>query len=112
MIKEYCKYEFYMKNWFSIKNNFFSLYIKLGENTDLTYYQRNKDVILNKAKDFYKNDKKRLREHVRDKYRSLSEEEKNKKRKYGKNGYNNMSEEKKQRLKDYQKNYQKTKKSQ
>ena len=51
----------------------------MGENTDLTYYQRNKDVILNKAKDFYKNDKKRLREHVRDKYRSLSEEEKNKK---------------------------------
>ena len=27
-----------------------------------TYYQRNRDVILNRGKDYYKNDKKRLRE--------------------------------------------------
>ena len=26
----------------------------MGESTDLTYYQKNKDLILNKAKDFYK----------------------------------------------------------
>ena len=53
-------------------------------------------MILNKAKDYYKNDKKRLREQARDKYRNLSEEEKNKKREYGKNRYRNMPEEKKQ----------------
>ena len=79
---------------------------------DLTYYPKNRDVILNRAKDYYENDKKRLREQARDKYRNLSEEEKNKKREYGKNGYHNMSEEKKQRLKEYQKNYRETKKSQ
>ena len=66
--------------------------------SDLTYYQRNRDVILNRAKDYYENDKERLREYARDKYRNLSEEEKNKKREYGKNRYHNMSEEKKQRL--------------
>ena len=49
------------------------------EYADLTYYQRNRDVILNRAKDCYKNDKERLRKQVRDKYRNLSEEEKNKK---------------------------------
>ena len=27
-----------------------------------TYYQRNKEVILNRAKEYYKNDKERLRE--------------------------------------------------
>ena len=43
---------------------------------DLTYHQRNKDVMLNKAKDYYKNDKERLREQARNKYRNLSEEEK------------------------------------
>ena len=47
---------------------------------ELTYYQINRDVILNRAKDYYENDKKRLREQARDKYRNLSEEEKNKKR--------------------------------
>ena len=67
----------------------------MSESADLTYYQRNREVILNRAKDYYENDKKRLREQARDKYRNLSEEEKNKKREYGKNRYCNMSEEKK-----------------
>ena len=43
---------------------------------ELTYYQKNRDVILNRAKDYYENDKERLREHARDKYRNLSGEEK------------------------------------
>ena len=47
---------------------------------ELTYYQRNRDVILNRAKDYYENDKERLRKQVGDKYRNLSKEEKNKKR--------------------------------
>ena len=53
-----------------------SLYVKMGDSTDLTYYQKSKNVILNRAKD-YKNDKERLREQTRDKYRNLSEEERN-----------------------------------
>ena len=69
-----------------------------------TYYKRNRDVILNRAK-HYENDKERLREQARDKYRNLSEEDKNKKREYGRNRYHNISEEKKQKLKEYQKNY-------
>ena len=68
-------------------------------------------MILNSAKDYYENNKERLREQARDKYRNLSEEEKNKKREYGKNRYLNMSEEKKKRLKEYQKNYREAKKS-
>ena len=48
--------------------------------SDLTYYQRNRDLILNKAKDFKENDRERLRDHARDKYRNLSEEEKKVKR--------------------------------
>ena len=70
-----------------------------------TTYQRNKDVIVIRAKDYYENGKERLREQARDKYRNFSEEQKNKKREYGKNRYHNMSEEKKKRLKEYQKNY-------
>ena len=47
--------------------------------SNTTYYQRNRDVILNRAKDYYENDKEKLREQARDKYRNLSEEDKNKK---------------------------------
>ena len=72
----------------------FLLYIKMSESADLTYYQRNWDVILNRARDYHENDKERLREQARDKYKNLSEEEKNKKRGYGKNRYHIMPEEK------------------
>ena len=33
----------------------------MGENINLTYYQKNRGVILNRAKDYYENDKERLR---------------------------------------------------
>ena len=56
---------------------FFLLYIKMSEYAYLTYYQKNRDVILNRAKDYYENNKERLRVQTRDKYRNLSEEEKN-----------------------------------
>ena len=74
--------------------------------TDLTYYKKNRDVILNREKNYYKNDQ------ARDKYRKLSEENKNKKREYGRNRCHNMSEEKEQRLKEYQKSYGEAKRSQ
>ena len=77
----------------------------MSENTNLTYYQKNRDVILHRAKDCYENDKERLREQARDKYSNLSEEEKNKKREYVKSRYLNMSEEKKISLKKYKRNY-------
>ena len=65
--------------------HFFFIINKMNEQADLTYYQKNQDLILNRAKNYYENDKKRLREQTRDKYRNFSEEEKNKKREYGKN---------------------------
>ena len=79
MTEEYCK-----------KKTFFSLKIKMSE---ITGYKKTRNVILNKAKDYYKNNKERLKEQARDKYRSLSEEDKNKRREYGKNKNPNMSEE-------------------
>ena len=78
--------------------------------SEKTYYQRNRDVILNRAKDYYENDKERLREQARYKNRNLSKEEKNKRREYGRKRYHNMSEKKKQKLKEYKKNYRRVKK--
>ena len=46
--------------------------------SNTTYYQRNRDVIINRVKDYYEHDRKRLREQARDNYRNLSEEDKNK----------------------------------
>ena len=54
----------------------FLLYIKMSENAYLTYYKKNRDVILNRAKDYFENDEDRLRVQARDKYRNLFEEKK------------------------------------
>ena len=47
----------------------------------INYYHRNRDVRLNRAKDYYENNEERLWEQARDKYKNLSEEDKNKKKK-------------------------------
>ena len=41
-----------------------------------TYYQRNKETILNRAKEYFEYNKKRLRQQAKNKYRELSKEEK------------------------------------
>ena len=51
----------------------------MNESVEETYYQKSRDVILNRAKGYYENDKERLKKQARDNYRSLSEEGKNKK---------------------------------
>ena len=48
-------------------NAFMKLYKKMSDTT--TYYQRNRETILNRAKHYYKSNKGRLREQARNKYR-------------------------------------------
>ena len=67
-------------------------------------------MILNRAKDYYENNKERFREYARDKYRNLSKERK--KERIWKKRYHNMSKDNKQGLKEYQKNYRDAKTSQ
>ena len=54
-------------------------------------------------KDYYENNRERLRYQAKDKYRNLSEEDKNIKREYGKNRYQNMSEKSNKNLKNIKK---------
>ena len=65
-----------IKKVFYIKKFFFSLHIKMN---NTTYYQRNRNVALNKEKQYYKNNNERLKKQARDKYWKLSEEHKVKK---------------------------------
>ena len=44
--------------------------------SETSFYQRNRDVILNRAKDYYKSDKERLRDNGRDKYRNYLKKKK------------------------------------
>ena len=42
--------------------------------SETTYYQRERETILNRANDYYKNNKEALRKRGKNKYRELSEE--------------------------------------
>ena len=44
----------------------FFLYIKMSNKT--TYNRKNRGIVLNKAKEYYENNKERLREQARNKY--------------------------------------------
>ena len=67
--------------------------------SETTYYERNRDVILNRAKDYYKYNKELLRERVKKiNIENYLKNEKNIKREYGRSRYHNMPEE-------YQRNY-------
>ena len=79
--------------------------------TEKTYYQRNKEIILNRAKEYHETNKQVLSEKARSRYRELSEKEKDIKREYGRNRYKNMSEGNRQRLKVYKKIYRETNQS-
>ena len=59
-----------------------------------SYYQKNKDAIINRAKNYYHNNIDFLREKAKNKYRKLPEEEKIKKIECAKNRYKKLSEEK------------------
>ena len=50
--------------------------------SETIYYQKNREVILDRAKDYYENKKDLLRERAKNKYRELSAEEKDIKREY------------------------------
>ena len=66
------------------------------------YYHKLRDLKLKRAKDYYENDKGRLKEPAKNKYKDHLKKKKNVKRErereYGRNKYHNRSKEKKQKL--------------
>ena len=61
------------------------------------YYQRNNEVLNDRAKKYCHGNKEVLREKARNKYRELSVDEKNKKRKFERDRYRRKLEEAKQK---------------
>ena len=84
------------------KNVFCYIYIYKINNP--TYYQKNKGEVLNKAEDYYQNDKERFREQASNKYQNLLEEKKQKLREQKRKKYRNLPEEKKQKLREQTRN--------
>ena len=67
----------------------------MANNAYLSCYKRNKELVVSKAKEYYKSNKERLNKQERVKYNNLPEEKKEKKREYRRNKYCSMSKEEK-----------------
>ena len=79
--------------------------------SETTYYRRNREVILNRAKDYYENSKELLREREQKiNIENYLKRKTYKKRVRKKKRYHNMSEEDKKKLKEYHKKYREAKK--
>ena len=61
--------------------------------SETNYYQKNREVILNRAKRYYHDNIEVLREKARNKYRRLPEVEKSRKIEYERNRYSRKLEE-------------------
>ena len=56
----------------------------------LTYYQKNRDTILQKAKEYYEKNKAQKKEYRRNRYHNMTDEERGKVNKYQRNRYCNL----------------------
>ena len=74
-----------------------------------TYYQKNRDVLLNKSKEYDRNNRGLMQERANNKYKLLSEDEKEIIREYHGNRYHNMTDEQKQIFKKYQEKHRQAK---
>ena len=93
-------------------NNYFFLYFclfysryKMSANTQqITHYQRKRDKILNKAKEYYQINKEKRKEYRKNRYHNMAAEEKNKVNEYRKNWYRQLDQEKKNKFREYARN--------
>ena len=77
----------------------------MANNAYLTYYQKNKELVLNKANaGLSEEEKDKKREYRRNKYHTMSDKEKNKRNEYERNRYHSMTEEQKAKKREYAKN--------
>ena len=73
--------------------------------SDQTYYQKNRDKILNRANKYYQKNKETINEKPKKKYKELNDADKDIIKNDCMNRYNNMDGEAKMKLKEYRRNY-------
>ena len=66
---------------------------------DLPRYINYKDLLLQKAKDYYEKNKEKRKEYARNRYRNMTQEQKNKLVEYHREWINRQSEDKKNEMK-------------
>ena len=77
------------------------------ESQDSPRYVKHKDIILQKAKEYYKKNKEKRKEYARNRYQNMNQEQKNKIVECRREWFNRQSEDKKNEMRKRAKNTQK-----
>ena len=64
----------------------------------LTYYQRNRDTMLQRSKEYYKNNEDRMKEYQRNRFHNMTIEERDKLNKYHKMWNSKLDDDRKNRM--------------
>ena len=67
---------------------------------DLPWYINYRDILLQKAKDYYKKNRGKWKESARNRYQNMTPEQKNKLDEYRREWFNRQSEDKKNEMKE------------
>ena len=79
--------------------DFLSYIYKMIENSQrLTYYQKNRDAILQRSKEYYKNNKEKRKDYQRDRFHNMTNEKRDKLNEYRRAWYYKLDEEKKNKI--------------
>ena len=71
----------------------------MSENTQkLTYYQKNRDTILQRSKVYYENNKEKRKAYQRDRFHNMSNEQRDRLNEYRRAWYCKLDEEKKNNI--------------
>ena len=70
----------------------------------ITYYQKNRDKLLQKSKNYYENNKEQRHEYRRNKYNNMTDEERLNVLKYRREWYHKLDLERKRGMNNYSNN--------
>ena len=70
---------------------------------NVTYYQKNKDRLLQKSKDYYEKNKEQRKQYQGNKYNNMNDEERLNVLKYRREWYHKLDLEEKRRIRNYSK---------
>ena len=66
----------------------------------LTYYQRNRDTMLQRSKEYYEKNKDKIKEYQRNRFHNMTIEGKDKFNKYHKMWYSKLDDDRKNRMRN------------
>ena len=70
----------------------------ISNSQNLTYYQRNRDTMLQRSTEYYKNNEGRMKEYQRNRFHNMTIEERDKLNEYHRTWYSKLDDDRKNKM--------------